>query len=163
MLTVKKGSERVATASRTDAPVGLVIAAALDTVIDGFIIGAGFAVGSGLGLALVIALGLELSVLTLSIASEFRKAGISRWRTGLTTTGVSLTLLVGAATGAVLLAGLSPSLIATLLAFAAAALLYLATEELLLKAHKAADTTRAVAVFFLGFFVLMAFTLLGPG
>lgn len=163
MLVLKKVSDRFEEGSdRTS--LGLVAAAAVDTVVDGMIIGVGFAVGEGLGLLLTVALGVELCALTLSVVSELRKAGVARAWTLAVSAGISSMLLVGASLGAFLFGGLSDGAMAAVLAFSAAALLYLATEELLLKAHREAKTSgRAVFSFFAGFILLLAFTLLGPG
>jgi ZIP family zinc transporter len=63
-------------------------------------------------------------------------------------------IMLGALLGATLLAGLSGPWLEGVLAFGAAALLYLVTEELLVEAHKLPDTPLMTAGFFLGFLVL---------
>ena len=67
-------------------------------------------------------------------------------------------LLVGALVGETILRGASAHTLAGVLAFGAAALLYLVTEELLVEAHETRDTTAATAMFFAGF---LLFLLLG--
>jgi zinc transporter, ZIP family len=143
-----------------DVPYGMGITAGLDTFIDGAIVGAGFAVNVELGLLLIIALALELSVLTMAVASELRKADVSRKKTVAVTVGIALMLGAGSLTGGFLFSNLAPGQIAIVLAFSSAALLYLVTEELLAKAHDARQSTGTVFSFFLGFISLMAFTLL---
>jgi zinc transporter, ZIP family len=163
MIGFKVLSKRLEEDRDDGIPVGLSIAAFLDTFIDGAIIGAGFVLRTELGLLLMVGLGLELSVLTLSVGSEYKKEGIRGTVILAITSGIALVLAVGAITGLFLLGGLADEHIALVLAFAAAALLYLVTDELLAKAHEDRRSPWAVASFFIGFLALMAFTLLGPG
>jgi zinc transporter, ZIP family len=142
-------------------PWGLTAAAAVDTAIDGAIIGAGFTMGEGLGVVLSLALGLELLFLTLSVGASFRQEKASRLTTFAVTSGISLLLLVGALLGMLLLRGASPSILAALLSFGAAALLYLVTEELLVETQLPEETLISTAMFFLGFVAIFALVLAG--
>ena len=142
-------------------PWGLTAAAAVDTAIDGAIIGTGFALGEGTGVVLSLALGLELLFLTLSVGSSFRQQGSSRWMTVAATSAISLLLLVGAFGGEVLLRGASESTLAVMLSFGAAALLYLVTEELLVETRLPEETLMSTAMFFLGFLAIFAFVASG--
>ena len=65
-----------------------------------------------------------------------------------------LNIGTGALLGAALLGGASHQVLAAGLAFGAAALLYLAVEELLVEAHEERETTLLSAMFFLGFLVV---------
>lgn len=56
--------------------------------------------------------------------------------------------------GVTLLHGLLGTTLEAVLAFGAAALLYLVTEELLVEAHEVPDTPLITASFFVGFLVL---------
>lgn len=163
MIGVNAFAERLEQRRDDGLPFGLAIAAGIDTIIDGLIIGVGFAASDELGLLLVAALSIELSVLTFSVAAEFRDNGASSLVTVGITSGIAMMIAVGAISGWLIFGGMAPATIAIVLAFASAALLYLVTEELLLKAHNSARTTQTVTSFFLGFLVLMAFTLIGPG
>jgi zinc transporter, ZIP family len=160
MVSLNKFADRLETQRDRNRPIGLALAAAIDTGVDGLIIGAGFAASDDLGVLLVIALGLELCVLTFSVGAEYRDSGAERWMTTLVTTGIAAMVAVGALSGYMLFGNMEPATIAIILAFAAAALLYLVAGELLVKAHMAAQSTRSIASFFLGFLALMAFTLL---
>ena len=140
-------------------PWGLTIAAGVDTLIDGAIIGAGFAMGKGLGVVLSLALGLELLFLTLSVGASFRENKGSRLTALAVTSGISLLLLVGALSGMVLLKGASTTVLAVVLSFGAAALLYLVTEELLVETKLPEETLMSTAMFFLGFLAIFAFVL----
>jgi len=142
-------------------PWGLTAAAAIDTAIDGAIIGTGFAFGEGSGAVLSMALGLELLFLTLSVGASFRQEGGSRWTTLAVTSGISLLLLVGTLGGVVLLRGASIGTLAVVLSFGAAALLYLVTEELLVETRLPEETLLSTAMFFLGFLVILAFVSFG--
>ena len=55
---------------------------------------------------------------------------------------------------AVALGDVGPAVLAFMLAFGAAALLYLAVEELLVEAHEETETTLLSAMFFAGFLVI---------
>lgn len=133
---------------------GLLAAVAIDLVIDGFLVGIGFSAGEQTGILLTIALTLEVLFLGLSVAATLGAAGASRARVIATTTGLALLLGVSAAIGVALLGGLSGGLEAAILAFGAAALLYLVTEELLVEAHEVRETPFTTAVFFAGFLLL---------
>jgi len=142
-------------------PWGLTIAAAVDTAIDGAIIGTGFTMGAGLGVVLSLALGLELLFLTLSVGASFRQEGASRLTTFAVTSGISLLLLVGALLGMLLLRRASSDVLASILSFGAAALLYLVTEELLVETQLPEETLMSTAMFFLGFVAIFALALAG--
>jgi zinc transporter, ZIP family len=163
MVAVKVLSERLEDAHRGNVPTGMVLVAGLDTLVDGIIIGVGLSVSPELGLLLFIALGIELFSLTLSVASEYHKAGTSHTVSIAVTSGIAAMLAVGVAAGLLVLGGLALPTQAIVLSFAAAALLYLVTEELLVKGHEDTSSPRSVSAFYLGFLALMAFTLLGPG
>jgi ZIP family zinc transporter len=142
-------------------PWGLALAAAVDTALDGAIIGAGFAMAEGVGIILSIALALELFSLTLSVASSFRHRGGLRWTSIGVTSAVSLLLIAGGLAGSLGLRDASDTVLAALLAFGAAALLYLVTEELLVETRLPEETLTSTAMFFLGFLAIFAFVLVG--
>jgi len=143
-------------------PWGLTAAAAIDTAIDGAIIGAGFAFGEGSGAVLSVALGLELLFLTLSVGAAFRQEHGSRWTALAVTSGISLLLLAGALGGVLLLRGKSVDTLAAVLSFGAAALLYVVTEELLVETRLPEETLLSTAMFFLGFLAILAFVVAEP-
>ena len=146
---------------RRGMPWGLTAAAAIDTAIDGTIIGMGFALGPRVGAILALALGLELFFLTLSVGSSFRQDGASRGTAIAATLGISLLLVVGAVAGTLVLRDAPKSVLAALLSFGAAALLYLVTEELLVETHVGEETLLSTTMFFLGFLAIFAFVLFG--
>ncbi|MCE1179719.1 MAG: hypothetical protein LWW86_11940 [Micrococcales bacterium] len=68
---------------------------------------------------------------------------------------------VGAIGAALLLGGVSTTVMSAVLAFGAAALLYLVVEELLVEAHEEAETVGLGAMFFLGFLLVYVMSALG--
>jgi ZIP family zinc transporter len=142
-------------------PLGLAAAAAVDTLIDGTIIGAGFFVDQQLGTLLVVALGLELFFLTLSVGVEFRQSHYELWKSLAITGGIACLLLIGASAASFLLAGASKATLASVLSFGAAALIYLIAEELLVETIQAEESILSTLTLFSGFLVLLALKLLG--
>ncbi|MEJ2719770.1 MAG: transporter [bacterium] len=139
-------------------PWALLAAVAVDVIVDGLLIGVGFAVGQRQGILLALALtGCAVS-LGLATAAALVQAGRSRLRAGVITAGIGLLPAVGALAGAVLAGQLTGGWMEAVLSFTCAALLYLVTEELLLDAHesrKEPETPLTTAAFFVGFLALM--------
>jgi zinc transporter, ZIP family len=144
-------------------PVGLAAAAAVDTFLDGVIIGAGFAVNTQLGTVLVVALGLELFFLTLSVGIEFREGKLEIWKSLAVTAGIAFMLLLGALSSSFFLADASKAILAVVLAFGAAALIYLIAEELLVETIQAEESVFSTLMLFMGFLVLLTLRLIKPG
>ncbi len=139
------------------AGAGLLTAVGVDILLDGVLVGIAFAAGSKEGTLLTLGLSLELLSLGLALASEFT----SRVRAVLVPTALSLLLVVGAAGGVTVLSHASPHLLAGVLSFGSAALLFLVTEELLVEAHEVPETTFSTAMFFAGFLLLLVLGMLG--
>ncbi len=112
--------------------------------------------GSTQGLVLTIALTLEILFLALSVSAELAGRGASRRTAALVPSVLGLTTAVGAIAGAAVLGNASTATQAAVLAFGAAALLYLVTEELLVEAHEGPETPLLAGMFFLGFIVIYA-------
>jgi len=124
-------------------------------LIDGLLIGVGFAAGAKQGLLITIALTIEVLFLGLSAAVALAQAGATRAKIIGTTAGLGFLLVVGAVVGTALLGNLSGITKEIVLSFGAAALLYLVTEELLVEAHEEPETPLLTAMFFVGFVVLL--------
>lgn len=137
---------------------GLVVPIGVDAVLDGVMIGIGFVAGAKQGVLLASALALEMFSIGLALTTTLRHAGSPLRRSAGVTIAIALLILVGVGAGTLLLAGASEHLLAGVFAFASAALLYLVTEELLVRAHAAAETTIATTMFFVGY---LLFLLLG--
>jgi ZIP family zinc transporter len=144
-------------------PFGLASAAAVDTLLDGVIIGAGFSVDPQLGTLLVIALGLELFFLTLSVGVELRGGKLETWKSLAITAGIACMLLLGASVSSFFLSNASESTLAIVLAFGAAALIYLIAEELLVETIQAEESLFSTVMLFSGFLILMALKLIEAG
>ncbi len=145
-----QGFERAVTTANT----GLMVVTGVDILIDGLVLGTGFAAGAKIGVLLTIALTLEFLFLGLSVAAT--RAGVTRrLRLILETGGLGLLVVVGAMLGYVVLGHVSAAILAGVLAFGAVALMYLVTEDLLVEAHHVPDTGWAVALFCIGFLVFL--------
>lgn len=96
----------------------------------------------------------EVLTLALAVASELVGSGAPRVRSVLVTAGLVLLLVPAATIGTAMLAGVPEAVLAAFLAFGAAALLFLATEELLAEAHEVPETSLGTALFFVGFLAL---------
>lgn len=135
-------------------PVGLLVAVGIDLLLDGLLVGLGATLGVQQGLILTIALTIEILFIGLSVTINLTRSGLSRIRAVATTSGLGLLTGVGALGGAAALGGASNQTLALVLAFGAAALLYLVVEELLTEAHEHAETAFLGAMFFLGFLTI---------
>lgn len=135
-------------------PIGMLIPIAVDLLMDGMLIGLGASLGFTQALILTIALTIEVLFLGISLSASLRESGQSAGRAVAWTAAVSSTMLIGAVGGAILLAGASPQVMAAVLAFGAAALLYLTVEELMVEAHENAESPGLTALFFVGFTVI---------
>lgn len=137
--------------------MGLMLATFIDVAVDGFIIGAGFAAGGETGMILALGLSVELLFLGLALASEATKG----WRIVAISGALGGTVLSFAVIGNIVLAGASHVLIGGALAFSAAALLYLVTEELLMEAHTVEEKPVSTLVLFGGFLAFWSIQLVG--
>lgn len=135
-------------------PVGLLVAVGIDLTIDGLLVGLGATFGAKQGLVLTVALTIEILFLAVSVVAQLLEVGHSPARAGLVAGSLGLATAVGAVGGAALLAGSSRTTLAAVLAFGAAALLYLVVEELLTEAHEVEETPLLAALFFTGFIAL---------
>jgi len=152
---MEERSSHGATALGVDA--GLALATFIDVAMDGFIIGAGFAAGGETGAILALGLSVELLFLGLALVSD-ASAG---WRIVAISAALGVTVLLSAMFGNFVLAGASQTVIGGALAFSAAALLYLVTEELLIEAHTVEEKPISTLVLFGGFLTFWAIQLLG--
>ena len=148
MLGVKKLGER------SKGPFSFVAITAVDILVDGLVLGIGFAAGAKQGFVLTIALTVEILFLGLSIALKLRQTVLSGARVVAITAGVGLLLPLGILTGAPISKLSSPYLTAVF-AFSLIALLDLVVEELLVEAHAEPEGPLITAMFFVGFLLLL--------
>lgn len=136
-------------------PLGLLTMVGVDILIDGLVLGIGFAAGVKAGFLLTIALTIEVLFLGLTVANELGENLRSRSKIIATTAALVLLLPIGALL-ATPVAALPSHVLTGLFSFGLVALLYLVTEELLIEAHETPDRPWVTAMFFTGFLVLLA-------
>lgn len=165
MLAIRSWAERGGQqgVSGAKSPAGLLATLGIDLLVDGLLIGIGFAAGAKQGLLLTVALATEALFLGVSGSVAQTKAGVPRARILAVTAGFAILLLAGAAAGAAMLGGLSGSSRELMLSFGAAALLYLVTEELLVEAHEEPETAALTGAFFVGFVLLLIVEMIATG
>jgi len=144
-----------AVGQRATGPGSLVAVVGVDILIDGLILGMGFAAGPRAGLLLTIALTLEVLFLGLAVTPSLTAALGTRARTLAAVCGLALLLPLGALLGG-LVGALPGPWLTGFLAFGLVALLYLVTEELLVEAHEGGpEAPWIAAMFFIGFLALL--------
>jgi ZIP family zinc transporter len=136
-------------------PASLLVAVAIDFLLDGLLLGVGFAAGARIGILLALAEAAEQLSVGLALAGELRTAGLSRGRILGTISALGALVFLSAVAGATVLSGLPAGAMEVVLSFGAAALLYLVTEELLREAHEEHESTSGTAMFFAGFLLFL--------
>ncbi|AIZ65629.1 transporter (plasmid) [Hymenobacter sp. DG25B] len=149
------GARTTALPGAASLPWGLLVAIGIDILIDGLLLGIGFAAGAKEGTLLAIALTIELLSLGLATAIELRQDGHGKGRAVAIVAGTSLMLLVGAGIGTTVLRGATGNMLEIVLSFGLAALLFLVTEELLTEAHEETETPLLTLAFFVGFLLFL--------
>lgn len=155
MLAVKYLPGRMAPGRSDDDPTAALVAVGIDVLVDGMLIGIGFAAGGRTGVLLSVALTVELAFLGLAVAGALQACGAPRRRIITTTFGIALLVIVGGAAGDGFVGRLGGAALSGVLAFGTVALLYLVTEELLTEAHETPDTPALTSMFFAGFLALL--------
>ncbi len=155
MMFLRRLSQQTEVDQRAASSAGLIAATMADVLIDGVILGATFTLGAKQGVLLTIALTLGLLFLGLSIAATLSQAGVPLRRIVMTTTAVTLALPVGTTLGAATLQGVSRPVLAAVLAFGSVVLMYLVTEELLVRAHRVQRSAWAMPLFFVAFLMFL--------
>jgi ZIP family zinc transporter len=135
-------------------PLGFIGAAAIDFAIDGVILGGGFVAGGHAGLLLTVALAVEYLFVGLSLSAALGPSASVRLVV-LGPVALSLLTVVGTAVGVLALTGAPETTLAAVLAFGVVAFMYLATEELLVKAHERGETATGSVGYFIGFLLYL--------
>lgn len=160
MLLVKYYAEQLAKKDKNltlenTLPIGLLVTMVIDLLVDGLLLGVGFAAGDKEGILLSVALAFEVFALGLALSLTFKKKGMStRQNIGLLAL-LGLTFCVGALIGISLLSNLSTEMLELVLSFGLAALLFLVIEELLTEAHEEQETLFQTTCFFAGFLLFL--------
>lgn len=136
-------------------PFSLLVAVAIDFLLDGLLLGVGFAAGARIGILLALAEAAEQLSVGLALSLELRRAGVTRTRVLVTVSALGMLVFGSAVLGGTVLSGLSAAPMEAVLSFGAAALLYLVTEELLREAHEERETALGTSMFFIGFLIFL--------
>lgn len=139
-------------------PLSLLMAVAIDFLLDGLLLGVGFAAGARIGILLALAEAAEQLSVGLALAGELQTARMARGRVVLIVSALGSLVFVSAVAGATVLSGMRDGAMEIVLSFGAAALLYLVTNELLREAHEERESVGGTAMFFIGF---LAFLVIG--
>lgn len=135
--------------------LSLVTAVGIDFLLDGLLLGVGFAAGARIGILLALAEAAEQLSVGLALAGELTHSGVDRARVILIVSGLGSLVFVTAVLGATVLSGLTGGAMEIVLSFGLAALLYLVTEELLREAHEEKATSAGPLMFFAGFLLFL--------
>jgi ZIP family zinc transporter len=145
---------------------GFIAVVVVDLLVDGLLVGVTANAAEGKeqqALLIAVALAVELLALGLSMGATSVENGEARGRTILIASCVALSPIVGSVAGFLLAGALTGAAIEAVLAFAVAALLYLAAEELLKEAHEVAETPLSTALFFGGFLAVLLIDMFAAG
>jgi ZIP family zinc transporter len=155
-----EGRESAEESAKNSVPTAFLAATGVDIVVDGLMLGVGFAAGAKEGMLLTVALTLELASLGLATAATLGQSGLARGKTIAICGGLALLFVGGAVGGGVPLQNISGHWLAGVLAFGSAALLFLVTEELLVEAHEVPESPWLTSTFFLGFLLFLLLEML---
>jgi ZIP family zinc transporter len=136
-------------------PIGLLLALGIDLLIDGLLLGVGFAAGNTEGILLSVALALETFSLGLAVVLACVDANLTKQKNILILLALGGLFFIGAVLGITLLSGLSQEWLELVLSFGLAALLFLVIEELLTEAHEEKETLLQTSMFFIGFLIFL--------
>lgn len=141
-------------------PVSLLAGVAVDQVVSGLLLGIGIASGAKVGLLLTFAMTVEDLTFGLALVTILAAAA-TRWQIVATNAGLGLLFTVVTVAAAAVLPAHSSTLNTVILAFGSAALLFVVTEQLLVKAHKQPEAPLLAASFFVGFLLLLILDMVG--
>lgn len=131
----------------------LLIIVGIDMAIDGVLIGVTFLTEASTGI--LIALALSIEVLFLGVTGVIALPDATSTVKKLAVPAAFGVLLISGVTiGILVFDGVTGTPISLVLAFGSAALLYLVTEELLVKAQKVPETPTSTTLFFVGFLLI---------
>lgn len=137
----------------------LLVTIGLNMLIDGLLIGVAFLNAPKTGAIITVALAVEtLFIGAAAVAALPRATSTARKLTVPLVFGALL--LVGVTSGTLLFGGVGTTPITVVLAFGAANLIYLVTEELLVKAQQVPETPTSTILFFVGFLGIFVFDML---
>jgi ZIP family zinc transporter len=161
MLLIKRYTEKLAdkeqaeSGGRKTLPWGILIAIGIDLLLDGLLLGIGFAAGAKEGILLAMALALECFSLGMATVTTLLESSLSKKTVIVILLALGAMFILGAIIGLYLLHYTGDKVLEVILSFGSAALLFLVTEELLVEAHEEKDSPFFTAAFFGGFLIFM--------
>lgn len=158
MLMVKRFNEKIESGNQIQKsviPLGLLITIGVDLVLDGLLLGVGFAAGQKEGVMLSLALTIEVFSLGIALSISLSDDKFGRGKILKIIGILAVSFIIGAVLGITLLKGLPKEILELVLSFGLAALLYLVTEELLVEAHEEKEGPFQTAFFFVGFLLFL--------
>jgi ZIP family zinc transporter len=141
-------------------PWGILVAVGIDLLLDGLLLGTGFAAGKKEGVLLALALSTECLSLGLALGGTLVGLGIKMRKLMMVMCMLGVVVLLGAGIGFFVLHYTGERTMEVLLSFGSAALLFLVTEELLVEAHRERDSPGYTSAFFGGFLLFMVLGML---
>lgn len=164
MLLIRRFAEQKekgAVTAEKAVPVAMLVAIGVDIVIDGLVLGIGFAAGEKEGMMLALALSIELFSLGIAMITELQQNGVSRLK-ALVYISPSIGLFFAIALfSAVFLKQLPDKPLEIILSFGLSALMFLVTEELLVEAHEEKESPWLTSAFFFGFLLFLIIGMTG--
>ena len=148
-------SEKPSEGSSGKLPLAFLSAVGIDLLIDGFLIGIGFAAGAKEGKLLTFGLTVELLSLGMATAVTLMEAAVPRRKAVAVTSAGASCLLIGAGLGGTVLRSIPDTGLEIVLSFGLAALLFVVVEELLVEAHEVPETPLITSAFFAGFLLFL--------
>jgi ZIP family zinc transporter len=161
MLLIKyytgKLADKEATEKTSDKtlPWGILIAIGIDLLLDGLLLGIGFAAGAKEGILLALALALECFSLGMATVTTLQESSLTKKRIVFILFCLGGLFIIGSVLGLYLLHYTGDKVLELILSFGSAALLFLVTEELLVEAHEEKDSPFFTAAFFGGFLIFL--------
>ena len=153
MLGLRWLDERAEGSNRGAGPglLSIILVTGSDLAVDGFLVGVSYGLNPTTGGILATAITFETLCVGLSLAAGLIALGLGKARAFGVVVSLGVTMVVCAVLGILLFGVMSPGWKQAVVSFGAAAMLYLVTEELLVRAHAKGDTAIGSSLFFVGF------------
>ncbi len=153
MLVLRWLDERAEGSTRGAGPglLSIILVTGADLSVDGFLVGVSYGLNPTTGGILATAITFETLFVGLSLAAGMLALGLSKAKAFGIVASLAVALVGCAVLGISLFSVMSAGWKQAVVSFGAAAMLYLVTEELLVRAHKKGDTATGSSLFFLGF------------
>ncbi len=153
MLTLRWLDARAAGSTRGAGPglLSIILVTGADLSVDGFLVGVSYGIDPTTGGILATAITFETLFVGLSLAAGLLTLGLGKAKAVGIVASLGVALVGCAVLGILLFSVMSAGWKQAVVSFGAAAMLYLVTEELLVRAHKRGETATGSSLFFVGF------------